>query len=188
MRARQMAVGGAWVFDPDVHADGRGLFVSPMEAGAFRAAVGEPPFAVAQVSTSVSRQGVARGVHYARREPGCAKYVHCSRGRVLDIVVDVRSGSPTLGRWDSVELSPETYRGVYLPPGLGHAFVALEEHSTVTYLLSREYDPTDELAVSLTDPALGLPVPAEAVLSDRDRAAPRLARAEQDGRLPRYPH
>ncbi|GAA4446918.1 dTDP-4-dehydrorhamnose 3,5-epimerase family protein [Actinokineospora soli] len=184
MEARELAVGGAWAFAPEVHRDDRGLFVSPFEADAFTAAVGVELFPVAQASTSVSRQGVARGVHYARTRPGCAKYVHCPRGRVLDIVVDLRVGSPTFGKWDSVELAG--FAAVYLPAGLGHAFVALEPDTTVCYLLSRGYEPADELAVSLLDPALDLPVPADAVLSDRDRAAPTLAEALAADLLPHH--
>ncbi|GAA1307843.1 dTDP-4-dehydrorhamnose 3,5-epimerase [Saccharothrix xinjiangensis] len=184
MKARQLAVGGAWEFEPDVFPDDRGLFVSPFQQEVFTEAVGAPLFAVAQASASISRRGVARGVHYARRAPGCAKYVTCSRGRVLDLVVDLRVGSPTFGAWDSVELSGDGFRAVYLPPGLGHAFLALEDHSTVHYLLSRAYDPADELAVSILDPDLALPIPADAVLSERDRAAPPLAGARDAGLLP----
>lgn len=184
VKARELAVGGAWAFTPDIHRDDRGVFVSPFEEAEFTAAVGAALFPVAQASTSVSRVGVARGVHYARTRPGCAKYVHCPRGRLLDFVVDLRVGSPTFGRWDSVELTD--HQAVYLPAGLGHAFVALEPDTTVCYLLSRGYVPADELAVSLLDPELDLPVPAGAVLSDRDRAAPTLADALARDLLPHY--
>lgn len=184
MKARELAVGGAWAFTPDPHRDDRGLFISPFEAAEFAAAVGHELFPVAQMSTSVSRHGVARGVHYARTRPGCAKYVHCARGRVLDFVIDIRVGSPTFGQWDAVELSD--MQAVYLPAGLGHAFVALSDDATVCYLLSRGYVPADELAVSLLDPELDLPIPAGAVLSDRDRAAPSLGDALADNLLPHY--
>jgi 5-epimerase len=187
MKARELAVGGAWAFEPEVFTDDRGLFVSQFQESVYVEAVGAPLFAVAQASTSVSRRGVARGVHYARTSPGCAKYVHCSRGRVLDIVVDLRVGSPTFGAWDSVELSADSFRGVHIPAGLGHAFVALEDDSTVCYLLSRGYRPDDELAVSPLDPELDLPVPADAVLSERDRVAPTLGRARAAGLLPVFP-
>lgn len=185
MRARELAIGGAWEFVVDAD-DDRGVLVAQLAADAFEGAVGSEPFAVAQASTSVSRRGVARGVHYARRSPGCAKYVCCVRGRVLDIVVDLRTGSPTFGRWDMVELAPDRGAAVYLPPGLGHAFVAVEEDSTVCYLLSRAYDPTDELAVWIHDEELGLPVPKDCTLSERDRQAPTLAAAAEGGILPAY--
>jgi len=186
MKARQLAVGGAWEFTPDVHTDERGMFVSPFDDAVFAEAVGTPLFAVAQASASVSRRGVVRGVHYARTLPGCAKYVHCSRGRVLDFVVDVRAGSPTFGEWDVVELAADTFRGVYFPPGLGHAFISVEDGSTVCYLLSRGYLPADELAVSVLDPRIGLPVPPDAVLSARDSAALTLDQAFAAGLLPEY--
>jgi epimerase EvaD len=185
VKARELGVGGAWAFTPETHRDDRGLFVSPFEESVFSDVVGRSLFPVAQVSTSVSRQGVARGVHYARTRPGCAKYVHCATGRVLDFVIDLRVGSPTYGQWDSVELSE--MGAVYLPAGLGHAFVALEPDSTVCYLLSRGYIPSDELAVSLLDPELDLPIPDGAVLSARDRAAPTLAEARANDLLPHYP-
>ena len=186
MRARELAVHGAWEFVADMHGDDGGVFVPQLVADAFTRAVGADPFRVAQVSTSVSVRQVVRGVHYARTRPGCAKYVTCVRGRVLDIVVDLRLGSPTFGRWDAVELSPARGAAVYLPTGLGHAFVAVEDGSTVCYLLSRAYDPSDELAVSVHDAELGLPVPAGGTLSERDRQAPTLAAAAAGGLLPSY--
>ncbi|MFI7679266.1 dTDP-4-dehydrorhamnose 3,5-epimerase family protein [Actinophytocola sp. NPDC049390] len=182
MEARQLAVGGAWAFTPERHTDDRGLFTSPFEADVFAAAVGRPLFPVAQASTSVSAKDVVRGVHYARTEPGCAKYVHCPRGRVLDIIVDLRAGSPAFGQWDAVELAD--HAAVYIPAGLGHAFVALEDDSTVCYLLSRGYVPADELAVSVH--GLGLPLPTTPRLSERDRVAIPLERALAGGLLPTY--
>ncbi|WP_447001757.1 dTDP-4-dehydrorhamnose 3,5-epimerase family protein [Saccharothrix isguenensis] len=188
MKARELAVEGAFEFVPEVFPDHRGLFVSPFQRDAFEAAVGRPLFPVAQLSTSTSRRGVLRGVHYTRTPPGCAKYVHCSRGRVLDVVVDLRVGSPTFGRWDAMELSGEDFRGVYLPTGVGHAFTALEDDSAVCYLLSRGYDPVNELALSPLDPELGLPWSDSSapVLSERDRDAVSLAAARAAGLLPEY--
>jgi epimerase EvaD len=188
MQARKLAVEGAVEFSPAIFADDRGLFVSPYQEAAFVDAVGKPLFPVAQTNISMSRRGVVRGVHFTSTPPGTAKYVYCTRGKVLDIVVDIRVGSPTYGKWDAVILDAESYRSSYLPLGVGHAFVALEDDSVMSYLLSQSYVPHNEHAVSVVDPALALPIPQDIdpVLSERDLAAPTLAEARALGLLPDY--
>ncbi|MFI0424822.1 dTDP-4-dehydrorhamnose 3,5-epimerase family protein [Spongiactinospora sp. 9N601] len=182
MKSRELAVIGAFEFIPDTFPDDRGLFVSPFQEAAFVRAVGHPLFPVAQTSHSVSRRGVLRGIHYTLAPPGTAKYVYCSRGRVRDFVVDLRTGSPTFGAWEEVALDAHALSALYLPPGLGHAFLALEDDTVMNYLLSQRYQAANELALAVGDPAIGLPVPGDAVLSERDRAAPSLAAAP----LPEY--
>jgi epimerase EvaD len=188
MRLRKLAVTGAYEFTPTVYADDRGAFVSPLQGEVFHHAVGHRPFPLAQASLSRSRRGVVRGIHYCRTPPGLAQYVYCVRGRALDIAVDVRVGSPTFGEWDSVILDPVSFRASYLPIGVGHALVSLDEDTVVCYLLSGGYEPAHELFLNPLDPALGLPIPAEPapILSDRDRAAPTLAEAHSRNLLPRY--
>jgi 5-epimerase len=188
VKADPLAVAGAFVFTPETYPDERGVFVSHFQESVFRATLGHPLFAVAQVSHSRSVQGVARGIHYTRTPPGAAKYVHCPTGRAYDFVVDLRIGSPSFGRWDAVLLDPLHHRAVYLPPGVGHAFVALAADTVMTYLLSREYDPDNELAVSILDPAVALELPAQMtpLLSRRDRQARTLAEARAAGLLPDY--
>jgi epimerase EvaD len=188
MQARELAVAGAFEFSPGIFGDDRGHFVSPYQEAAFVDTVGKPLFAVAQTNISVSKRRVARGVHFTSTPPGTAKYVYCTHGRVLDIVVDIRVGSPTYGRWDTVVLDPESYRAAYFPLGVGHAFVALADDSVMSYLMSQSYIPANELAVSIMDPVLGLPIPADIdpILSERDLAAPTLAEARAHGLLPDY--
>ncbi|MEJ2886638.1 dTDP-4-dehydrorhamnose 3,5-epimerase family protein [Actinomycetospora aeridis] len=188
METEELAVPGAWKFTPPVFPDERGFFAAPFQGEHVRAAVGHA-FAVAQANTSVSRRGVLRGVHYADVPPGQAKYVHCVAGAVLDVVVDLRVGSATFGRWDAVRLEPATMSAVYLSEGLGHAFLALEDDTVTSYLNSTPYDPGAEHGIDPLDPALGLPwtehLPAdELVLSAKDRAAPSLAAAGAAGALP----
>jgi dTDP-4-dehydrorhamnose 3,5-epimerase len=129
---------------------------------------------------------VLRGVHFALVPPGQAKYVYCPAGRVLDVVIDIRVGSPTFGVHDSVVLDSDEPRAVYLAEGLGHAFVSLADGSSVTYLVSSGYDPGREFGVSPMDPALDLPWPddVEFELSAKDRAAPTLEQAREQGLLP----
>jgi epimerase EvaD len=186
--AEPLAVAGAFTFGAPVFPDERGTFSSPFERSAFEPAAGHPLFPVAQASYSVSREGVARGFHYTVTPPGCAKYVYCPHGRVLDIVLDIRVGSPTFGRWDSVILAPGNNRAVYLPVGVAHGFVSLEQESIMTYLLSQQYVRENELALTMLDTTLGLPLPAglEPVLSERDQAAPTLEKALAAGLLPGY--
>jgi dTDP-4-dehydrorhamnose 3,5-epimerase len=129
---------------------------------------------------------VLRGVHFALVPPGQAKYIYCPAGRVLDVVIDVRVGSPTFGVHDAVVLDSEQPRAVYLSEGLGHAFLALEDRTSVTYLVSTGYSPGREFGISPLDPALDLPWPAdlELELSAKDQAAPTLAQAQAQGLLP----
>ena len=127
-----------------------------------------------------------RGVHSALVPPGQAKYVYCPAGLVLDVVVDIRVGSPTFGAHDAVVLDSEQPRAVYLAEGLGHAFVSLADRSSVTYLVSTGYSPGREFGIHPLDPALDLPWPAdlEFELSAKDTAAPTLAEACEQGLLP----
>jgi len=188
MQVRKLAVDGAFEFSATTYADERGVFVSPFEERAFIDAVGHPLFALSQVSISKSRRGVLRGVHFTATPPGRPKYAYCPRGKAYDIIVDLRIGSPTFGRHEVVLLDQECFRGVYFPVGVGHAFIALENDTIMSYLISGGYVPEDELAVSPFDPSLQLPIPdgLDLILSERDRAAPTLAEAEVMGSLPEY--
>jgi epimerase EvaD len=188
MRVRQLAVAGAFEFTPEVFADDRGQFVSPYQEAAFVDTVGKPLFPVAQTSVSMSKRHVARGVHFTATPPGSEKYVYCTHGKVLDIVVDIRVGSPTYGNWDAIVLDPVSAKASYFPLGVGHGFVALEDDSVMCYLWSQSYVAANELAVSIVDPALALPIPPDIdpILSPRDQVAPTLAEARALGMLPDY--
>ena len=120
--------------------------------------------------------------------PGQAKYVTCVSGEILDVVVDLRTGSPSFGRWEAVNIDAETRRAVYMAEGLGHAFMALSDQATVVYLCSTPYAPGREHGVHPLDPAIGIAWPAdvELVLSQKDAAAPTMAEAERAGLLPGY--
>jgi dTDP-4-dehydrorhamnose 3,5-epimerase len=187
MKAYELAIADAWVFEPTVFPDARGAFAAPFQGAAFRQALGFD-VTVAQTNHSVSARGVIRGVHFADTPPGQSKYVYCPRGALLDVVVDVRVGSPTFGEFEAVELDGRSCRAVYVAEGLGHAFVALEDDTVMAYLCSTPYSPGAEHGVSPLDPALGLPWPAELdpVLSDKDAAAPSLEQAVEARLLPDY--
>ncbi|MGH3671238.1 MAG: dTDP-4-dehydrorhamnose 3,5-epimerase family protein [Pseudonocardiaceae bacterium] len=187
MQFRELAVPGVVEFIPEVFPDMRGRFVAPFQEVAFLAATGHR-LSLAQSNYSLSRRGVIRGVHFSDVPPGQGKYVYCPRGALLDVAVDLRIGSPRFGRWDAVMLDEETHRAVYLPEGVGHAFIALAEDTAMAYLCSTGYSPGTEHTVNPLDPELQLPWPAdiEYVLSDRDRTAPTLTAAQDAALLPRW--
>ena len=188
MKVEKLAVQGAFVFTPEVFSDHRGLFVSPFQRLSFTAANGGPILPVAQTNHSMPRRGVVRGVHYTSTPPGVAKYVYCAVGEAIDIIVDVRVGSPTFGTWDAVQMNSQEFRAMYFPVGVGHAFVSLADGTVMSYMLTGSYVPEHERVVSAFDPALGLPIPTdlETIISDRDRVGPSLAETAEAGLLPDY--
>jgi len=185
VKVRELGIPDAYEISTDVFPDDRGLFVNPFRARALAEAMGRP-LHVRQTNHSASKRGVVRGVHFSMLPPSQAKYVYVPRGAALDIVVDIRIGSPTYGQHDVVRLDDRDFRAVYLAEGLGHCAVALEDDTVLSYLCSTEYDPGREKGVSPTDPALALPMPAGALLSARDTGAPTLAEAAEQGLLPTY--
>jgi dTDP-4-dehydrorhamnose 3,5-epimerase len=188
VKVRELAVPGAWEITHDIHRDTRGALFEWFTDSAFSAMAGHR-FDMRQANCSVSSAGVLRGVHFAQLPPSQAKYVTCLRGSVFDVVVDIRTGSPTFGTWDSVVLDDHERRSVYLAEGLGHAFLSLQDDSTVMYLCSAAYNPEREHTISALDPDLAIAWPAldgEPIMSDRDRAAPTLAQCQAAGLLPTW--
>ncbi|WP_306204135.1 dTDP-4-dehydrorhamnose 3,5-epimerase family protein [Actinoplanes sp. RD1] len=184
MKVRPLAVEGAFEVTPVQHGDARGTFLEWYRFDALAAAVGHP-LDLAQANLSTSARGSVRGIHFADVPPGQAKYVTCVTGAILDVVVDLRVGSPTFGAWESVTLDDRDRRAVYLAEGLGHGFCALTEGATVAYLCSSTYRPGHEHGIDPLDPELGIPWPADTpLLSTKDAAAPSLAAAAAAGLLP----
>jgi dTDP-4-dehydrorhamnose 3,5-epimerase len=187
MKTRALTVPGAWEITPQVHTDPRGRFFEWFTDSAFTDMTGHR-LDLHQANCSVSAAGVLRGVHFAQLPPSQAKYVTCLRGSVFDVVVDIRVGSPTFGQWDAVTLDDRDHRSIYISEGLGHAFLALEDDSTVMYLCSAGYAPGREHTINALDPAIGISWPDvdQLVLSDRDRDAPALAQVQASGLLPTW--
>jgi len=182
-----ISIGGAWKFTPAVHRDDRGHFLEWFRAGQLSGSLGYWP-QTAQANCSVSRRGVIRGVHFASVPPGQAKYVTCVSGTVLDVIVDIRVGSPSYGGWEAVRLDDADRRAVFVSAGLGHAFMALSDEATVIYLCSTPYTPGREHSVHPLDPDIGIEWPSatEPVLSGKDAEAPTLEQARRAGLLPVY--
>ena len=188
MQIEALPIEGAWVITPKVHGDDRGAFLEWFKDPVFTEAVGHR-FDLAQANCSVSARGVLRGIHFADVPPGQAKYVTCVKGAVLDVIVDIRIGSPTFGQWTSVLLDDRDRRAVYLSEGLGHGFASLADGSTVVYLCSEPYAPTREHEVHPLDPAVGIDWQLDGAtpeLSAKDAAAPSLAEAAERGLLPSW--
>ncbi|MFJ6769880.1 dTDP-4-dehydrorhamnose 3,5-epimerase family protein [Kitasatospora sp. NPDC091257] len=186
MKFRELSIEGAFEITPQVHGDARGHFTEWYRFDRLAEVVGHP-LNLAQANLSLSAKDVVRGIHFADVPPGQAKYVACTRGAVLDVIVDLRVGSPNFGSWEFVRLDDTERKAVYIPEGLGHGFCALTDDATLTYLCSATYNPTGEHGVHPLDPDLGIEWPTDAPqLSARDAVAPSLAEALADGLLPDY--
>jgi dTDP-4-dehydrorhamnose 3,5-epimerase len=186
VQIRELAVPDAFEVTPVQHPDDRGVFLEWFRADLLLEATGRR-FDLVQSNLSVSARGVARGLHYSDVPPGQAKYVTVVVGAGLDIVVDLRIGSPTFGRSDSVELSSANRKAVFIPEGLGHAFIALTDDAAINYLTTDVYRPAADRTISLLDQELSLELPfsaGELILSEKDRSAPTLAEARERGLLP----
>jgi dTDP-4-dehydrorhamnose 3,5-epimerase len=164
--------------EPVVFPDERGFFMELYKRTPFLAE--GIPYDFVQVNLSKSRRGVVRGLHYQLKPMEQGKLVAVLRGRILDVAVDIRRGSPWFGRYVAVELSESNRYMLWIPPGFAHGFQALEDDTLVLYLVTKEYSPEHERCIAWDDPELGIqwPMKENVVLSERDKSCPPLARAE----------
>lgn len=168
------AIPGLMVFTPTPHLDDRGFFSRTFDADVAQS-VGVDPRAFVQDSLSRSKRGVVRGMH-VRVGRGENKLVRCSAGSILDVVVDLRSGSPTFLKWLSFELSGENQRSVYVPAGCAHGFQALSEPADISYRIDQRHEPGNDLTIAHDDPELAIVWPQPvSLMSQADRDAPRLS-------------
>ena len=186
MEIRPLDIEGAWEVTPKVFSDSRGRFAEGFRADNLAKYIGHE-MQVRQTNISVSTAGALRGIHYSDVPPSQAKYVTAVSGVFVDFVVDIRVGSPTFGRWDSVLLDTVDRRAVYLSEGLGHALACVED-GTAVYLCSEVFAPSREHGLTPVDEqvALSFPDGFTPLLSEKDAAAPTLAAAAAQGLLPRY--
>lgn len=174
VKALNTTLPGVIVIEPVIHGDSRGFFQETYREDVL-AGLGITDRFV-QDNHSRSAQGVIRGMHFQAGEHPQAKLVRCARGAILDVVVDIRRGSPTFGEWEAWVLDDERGLQVYCPIGFAHGFQVLSGIADVVYRCSEYYAPDDELAIAFDDPDLSIAwrdIPP--VVSDRDRRAPRLA-------------
>jgi dTDP-4-dehydrorhamnose 3,5-epimerase len=159
------------LIEPDVHRDQRGFFLESYHKRRFAELGIRDEFV--QDNHSRSLHGVLRGIHYQDLSAPMAKLVRCTVGRILDVAVDLRAGSPTFGRWWSAELSADNQRQLLVPVGFGHAFLTLSDAAEVQYKCSGFYTPTAEGSIVWNDPDLAIDWPiAQPVVSAKDGAAP----------------
>jgi dTDP-4-dehydrorhamnose 3,5-epimerase len=172
---------GPLLLAPRAHEDARGFFAETFRADAWQAAGVHETFV--QDNHSRSRRGTLRGIHF-QLSPGQAKLVRCARGAIVDVLVDLRRGSPTFGAWEAFVLDDVTMRQLYVPIGFGHGFCVTSEVADVVYKCSSYYDGATEAGIAYDDPDIGIAWPddVEHVVSERDATAPRLA--EIAGELP----
>jgi dTDP-4-dehydrorhamnose 3,5-epimerase len=169
LQARDISITGGRLFIPDVYEDDRGFFKELYSPAKYRALGLLDEFV--QDSVSYSRKNVIRGLH---GDPQMAKLVTVLRGAIWDVIVDVRPGSPTYGKWEAIDLSADNHVQLYIPAGCAHGFLALTDDVVFTYKHSTVYDPTREFAYRWDSPTLSIPWPVSAppIISAKDQAAP----------------
>jgi dTDP-4-dehydrorhamnose 3,5-epimerase len=165
---------GPILLQPTVHRDQRGFFIESYRASVL-ADLGVDDEWV-QDNHSRSGMGVVRGMHF---QPGMSKLIRCARGEIVDVLVDIRKGSPAFGQWEAFTLNDENLQQLYCPDGFAHGFCVTSEIADVIYKCSSYYDPAAESGISYEDPAIGIEWPdLQLVPSERDQGAPKLAEVE----------
>ena len=175
MDVKTTPINGLLVIEPKVFRDARGYFVETYNEERYRAAGVDATFV--QDNQSCSSYGVVRGLHFQRPPYTQAKLVSCAVGRVLDVAVDLRKGSPTFGQWYAVELDAESHRQFYIPRGFAHGFSVLSEVAVFTYKCDNLYHPEADGGLLLSDPDLAIDwqVPEDKrILSEKDQKHPLL--------------
>lgn len=176
MSVDHLSINGCWTFQPKIHSDSRGLFYEWFQDSSFLHSTNQN-FTLAQANCSISKKGVLRGLHFTSQAPGQSKLVTVLNGKVFDVVVDLRKSSPTFGKWESIILDSNTPTTLYIPWGVGHGFMALEEQTIFTYLCDKRYDPVNEFDLNAFDPDIGIEWPKElkTIQSKKDSEAPLLS-------------
>jgi dTDP-4-dehydrorhamnose 3,5-epimerase len=172
MRRLETRLPGPILIEPQSHGDARGFFQETYRRNVFAELGVHDEFV--QDNHSRSRLGVLRGMHF---QPGQAKLVRCARGAIVDVIVDIRPGSPSFGRWEALPLDDESQHQLYVPDGFAHGFCVTSELADVVYKVSTYYDPALESGFRFDDPEVGIEWPAgiEFEVSARDREAPLLS-------------
>ena len=188
MSLQELSIVGAYVATHRVFPDERGLFREWFKAEEIASIDGD--FSVQQANYSKSNQWVIRGIHYSLAPQGQSKVVTCASGKIVDVLVDLRLGSPSYLMVEYLELSEDSGKVIYIPSGVGHGFIVESESASVVYLTSSGYAPEYEKAICPTDRELGidwpLPVGEVGIISKADIEAPSLAQAKESGTIPTF--
>lgn len=166
------------LIEPKVFEDERGFFLESFKLSEFKKAGID--FNFVQDNHSKSKKGVLRGLHYQLNPKAQGKLIRCIKGKILDVAVDIRKGSPWYGKWVSVELSEENKLMLWIPPGFAHGFVALED-AEIIYKCTEEYDPAFDRGIIWNDPEIGINWTLNTpILSKKDALLPELNKAENN--------
>jgi dTDP-4-dehydrorhamnose 3,5-epimerase len=173
------AIGGLIAIEPKVFGDERGFVLETFRENRWRE-LGIDAHFVQENHSRSSQRGTLRGLHF-QTDPGQGKLVRCPRGRIFDVAVDLRRGSPTYGQWEGHVLDDDLHRQLWIPVGFAHGFQVLSETADVAYKVTSYYDPETESEIAWDDPQVCVEWPiSEPLLSDRDKAAPRLSAVADD--------
>ncbi len=185
MELTPLGIDGVWLAESPVWSDSRGFFREWFKSEYVKAATGRD-FGIEQANISLSSAGTLRGIHYSIAPRGQAKWVTCVSGSIQDVIVDIRPDSKTFGQWIDVELKGDLGRAVLISEGLGHAFLALEDNTTVAYLVSTPFSPTDEFEINPLDEKIGIKWGMDLnslKISEKDKVAPTLDDRLTEGNL-----
>ena len=186
MELMPLGIEGSWLAYSPLMSDKRGYFREWFKVSDVEMSTGRR-FTFEQANISHSSRGTVRGIHYSMALGGQAKWVTCVTGSIRDVIVDIRPNSKTFGQWIGLELTAESGNAVLIGEGLGHAFVSLEEKTTVAYLVSSPYSPKDEFEINPLDSEIGIDWgmdTSELIISDKDKFAATLLERKSEGKLP----
>jgi dTDP-4-dehydrorhamnose 3,5-epimerase len=186
MKLTPLGIEGVWLAESPVWSDDRGLFREWFKSEDVKAATGRD-FSIEQANISLSSAGTLRGIHYSIAPRGQAKWITCISGSIQDVIVDIRPDSMTFGKWIDVELKGNSGNAVLISERLGHGFLALGENTSVAYLVSTPFSPSDEFEINPLDQNLGIKWRQDLFslkISDKDKIAPTLAERLKEGKLP----
>jgi dTDP-4-dehydrorhamnose 3,5-epimerase len=186
MELKPLGIEGVWLAESPVWRDERGFFREWFKSEEINIATGGN-FGIEQANISLSSRGTLRGIHYSLAPRGQAKWITCVSGSIKDVIVDIRPSSRSFGQWIEVALRGDSGKAVFISAGLGHGFVALEDKTTVAYLVSTPFSPSDEFEINPLDANIGINWGldlSELKISDKDKMAPTLNQRLTEGKLP----
>lgn len=179
MQVEKTEIPGLLILEPGVFSDERGFFMETYQQDRYREAGIEAEFF--QDNLSSSKRGVVRGLHYQAPPFAQGKLVSVLRGRVMDVAVDIRSGSPTYGKYVAVELSAENHKQFWIPAGFAHGFVALEDDTLFAYKCTSPYSKEHDRGIRYDDPAIGIAWGvSDPIVSEKDQKHPLLSEIAQE--------
>ncbi len=183
MEFEQMEIAGVWKANSKLHTDQRGTFSEWFKGDEIQTFIGRE-FRVEQANFSVSERNVIRGIHYSNAIAGQGKWITCLNGSLWDVIVDIRQNSPTFKKWIGIELSSTSGDSIFIPEGLGHAFMALKDQTIAAYLLTSNYMPDQEFSINPFDVDININWPGkDFILTEKDRLAPTLQEQLDNGKL-----